>query len=72
MTFIWGRTGLTWMFYVPSFIMATFIGGTIAFIFLGALSRTGNLAKIQRSLGAKIYDKPRVNNKQTIGNKTEC
>ncbi|ACQ51558.1 energy coupling factor transporter S component ThiW [Clostridium botulinum] len=72
MTFIWGRTGLTWMFYVPSFIMATFIGGTIAFIFLGALSRTCNLAKIQRSLGAKIYDKPRVNNKQTIANKTEC
>jgi len=72
MTFIWGRTGLRWMFYVPSFIMATFIGGTIAFIFLGALSRTGNLAKIQRSLGAKIYDKPRVNNKQTIANKTEC
>jgi len=72
MTFIWGRTGLTWMFYVPSFIMATFIGGTIAFIFLGALSRTGNLAKIQRSLGAKIYGKPRVNNKQTIANKTEC
>ncbi len=54
MTFIWGRTGLTWMFYVPSFIMATFIGGTIAFIFLGALSRTGNLAKIQRSLGQKF------------------
>ncbi|NFM71359.1 energy coupling factor transporter S component ThiW [Clostridium botulinum] len=72
MTFIWGRTGLTWMFYVPSFIMATLIGGTIAFIFLGALSRIGNLTKIQRSLGAKVYDKPRVNNKQIIANKTEC
>lgn len=33
MTFIWGRTSLTWIFYVPSFIMATLIGGTIAFIF---------------------------------------
>lgn len=72
MTFIWGRTGLTWMFYVPSFIMGTLIGGTIAFVFLAALSRMGMLAKIQKSLGAKVYDKPRNNNKQTIANKTEC
>lgn len=71
MTFIWGRTGLTWMFYVPSFIAATIIGGTIAFVFLTALSKTGMLAKIQRSLGAKVYDKPRAN-KQSIANKTEC
>ena len=34
MTFIWGRTGLTWFFYVPSFIAGTLIGGSIAFIFL--------------------------------------
>lgn len=72
MTLIWGRTGLTWMFYVPSFIMATIIGGTIAFVFLGALSRTGMLVKIQRRLGAKVYDKPRSNNRQPIANKTEC
>lgn len=71
MTFIWGRTGLTWMFYVPSFIMGTLIGGTIAFVFLAALSRRGILAKIQRRLGAKVYDKPRVDNKQAIASKTE-
>ncbi|QZY54433.1 energy coupling factor transporter S component ThiW [Crassaminicella profunda] len=69
MTFIWGRTGLTWMFYVPSFIMGTLIGGTIAFVFLKALSRAGMLAKIQISMGAKVYDKPRVDNKKAIENK---
>lgn len=72
MTFIWGRTGLTWMFYVPSFIMGTLIGGTVAFVFLAALSRMGMLAKIQRSLGAKVYDKPKTYNKQPIADKTEC
>lgn len=71
MAFIWGRTGLTWMFYVPSFIIATLIGGTIAFFFLTALIRTGMLEKIQRRLGGKVYDKSRVNNKQFITNKTE-
>lgn len=63
MTLIWGRTGLTWMFYVPSFTMGTIIGGIIAFVFLVALSRTGMLVKIQQSLGAKVYDKTRVNNR---------
>jgi energy coupling factor transporter S component ThiW len=72
MTFIWGRAGLTWLFYVPLFFMATIIGGTIAFVFLGALSKNGMLAKIQRSLGAKVYDKPSINNRQPVANKTEC
>lgn len=72
MTFIWGRTGLTWMFYVPSFISGTLIGGIIAFVFLIALRKTGMLAKIQISLGAKVYDKSEVDNKQPIANKTEC
>ncbi len=71
MALIMGRTGLTWMFYVPSFIIATLIGGTIAFVFLGSLSKIGMLAKIQRSLGAKVYDRPRIDNKQPIANKTE-
>ena len=71
MTFIWGRTGLTWLFYVPLFFMATIIGGTIAFVFLGALSRTGMLAKIQKRLGAEVYDKTRANSKQIIANKAK-
>lgn len=65
MTFIWGRAGLTWLFYVPLFFMATIIGGIIAFAFLQALSMSGMLAKIQRSLGEEAYDK------QPIGNKEE-
>lgn len=50
MTYIWGRIGLTWLFYVPSFIGGTLIGGTVAFIFLGALKRIGMLSKMQRKL----------------------
>ena len=39
MTLIWGRTGLTWFFYVPSFIAGTLIGGSLAFIFLKHLQK---------------------------------
>ena len=41
MTYIWGKTGLTWFFYVPSFICGTLIGGSIAFVFLKKLANTG-------------------------------
>lgn len=58
MAYLMGRTGLTWLFYVPSFIMGTLIGGAVAYVFLKALSKTGMLAKFQMSLGAKVYDKP--------------
>lgn len=34
MTFLWGKEGLSWMFYVPSFICGTLIGGSIAYVFL--------------------------------------
>lgn len=57
MELLWGRTGLTWMFYVPSFIAGTLIGGSIAFVFLMALRRNGALATIQQKLGAKHYDR---------------
>lgn len=56
MTYIMGRSGLTWFFYVPSFICGTLIGGAVAFIFLKALQKTGLLQKFQHSLGAKVYD----------------
>ena len=57
MTFLWGKTGLTWLFYVPSFICGTLIGGSIAFLFLKKLSSSGMLSKFQLKLGAKVYDK---------------
>ena len=56
MALLMGRTGLTWLFYVPSFIMGTLIGGSIAFIFLTALKRNNSLSEIQKKLGAKHYD----------------
>lgn len=56
MELFWGRTGLTWMFYVPSFVAGTLIGGTIAFIVLTAMKHNGALKMIQEKLGAKIYD----------------
>ena len=54
MTYIWGRDGLTWFFYVPSFVAGTLIGGSIAFILLK--HKMGQLNKIQRLLGSKVYE----------------
>lgn len=56
MTFIWGRTGLTWFFYVPSFIAGTLIGGSLAFILLKQLSKAKLLTKFQQALGSEVYD----------------
>lgn len=55
MTFFWGRTDLSWMFYVPSFICGTLIGGSIAFVFLKRLTKMGALTKFQSMLAAKCY-----------------
>ena len=57
MAFLMGREGLTAFFYTPMFIGATLMGGTVAYIFLKALSRAGLLVKFQQSLGAQVYDK---------------
>ena len=56
MTFLWGREGLSWLFYVPSFICGTLIGGSIAFVFLRKLSNSGLLTKFQQSLGSQSYN----------------
>lgn len=55
MTLLWGKEGLSWLFYVPSFICGTLIGGSIAYILLKKLANTGTLHKMQKSLGAKSY-----------------
>lgn len=49
MEILMGRTGLSWMFYVPSFIAGTLIGGSIAFGLLTILSRNGTLLEFQRN-----------------------
>ena len=57
MALLYGKTELTWMFYVPLFISGTLIGGTIAYFFLMAMRKNGMLKTMQQKLGAKIYDK---------------
>lgn len=63
MTLIWGRTGLTWFFYVPSFIAGTLIGGSLAFIFLKHLQKAHMLSTFQTALGSQVY-----NNTDTVVN----
>lgn len=61
MTLLWGRNNLTWFFYVPSFFLATLMGGTAAFVLLKALTYNGMLYNIQKSLGVQLYDAARKN-----------
>ena len=67
MTFIMGRNGLSWMFYVPSFVCATLIGGSVAFIFLKSLNKSGMLVKMQKMLGSKVIEKPSDYRMDAIG-----
>lgn len=69
MTFIWGRQGLSWLFYVPSFIAGTLIGGSLAFIFLRQLAKSGLLTKFRQALGKTAYtnESDITNNALAIG-----
>ena len=55
MTLFWGKEGLSWLFYVPSFICGTLIGGSIAYVLLRKLAANGTLAQLQQRLGGLIY-----------------
>lgn len=55
MSLLWGKEGLTWLFYVPSFICGTLIGGSIAYVFLRKLIANGALGRIQNALGSPCY-----------------
>lgn len=55
MTIFWGKEGLSWLFYVPSFICGTLIGGSIAFVFLKRLLKIGALTRFQTMLGGIGY-----------------
>ncbi len=55
MTILWNKEGLSWLFYVPSFICGTLIGGSIAFVFLRKLSNAGVLTNFQSMLASKSY-----------------
>lgn len=55
MTYLWGKEGLSWLFYVPSFTCGTLIGGSIAYVFLRKLADNAMLAKIQTILDSGFY-----------------
>lgn len=56
MSILWGKEGITWLFYVPSFVCATLIGGSIAFVFLKKLMKTGALTRFQLMLSDRSYE----------------
>lgn len=56
MTLLWGKEGLSWLFYVPSFLCGTLIGGSIAFVFLRKLAANGMLVQLQNKLGSTCYN----------------
>lgn len=58
MAFLMGRGGLSLMFYVPSFICGTLIGGSVAFIFLKYLNKARVLVKMQEMLGSSVLEQP--------------
>lgn len=55
MTFLWGKEGLSWIFYIPSFVCGTLIGGSIAYVFLRKLADNGMLSQMQNMLASKSY-----------------
>lgn len=57
MEIFYGRTGLSWMYYVPLFISGTLIGGSLAYVLLTMLARNGALREFQQKLGVQVYDK---------------
>lgn len=67
MAFLMGRSGLSWMFYVPGFICATLIGGSIAFLFLRYLMKAKILTKLQQSLDAKVVEKSENAQAESLG-----
>nr|WP_130869305.1 energy coupling factor transporter S component ThiW [Intestinimonas massiliensis (ex Afouda et al. 2020)] len=56
MTLLVHREGLSWLFYVPSFLCGTLIGGSVAFVFLRQLARAGVLPRFQRMLSDRSFE----------------
>ena len=63
MKLFYGTGKITWYFYLPSFIIATIIGGSVAYIFLKTLQKSKVLYKIQKNLGVNVYEKSKANPK---------
>lgn len=56
MTLFWGKTGITWFFYVPLFVLGTLIGGAVALVLLLSLKKSGVLKRMQNTLGTAFYE----------------
>jgi predicted membrane protein len=54
MNVFWGNANVALFFYTPMFVTATLMGGSVAFILLSSLKRSGALYKMQVSLGTEI------------------
>ena len=63
MKLFYGTGDITWYFYLPSFIIATLIGGSLAFIFLKTLKESKTLYPIQKKLGVNVYEKSKKSSK---------
>ena len=61
MAFLMGKGDISLFFYLPSFLLATIIGGSVAFIFLKSLQKSKMLYSIQERLGVNVYEKSRRN-----------
>ncbi len=55
MTIFTEKKGIGWVFYIPSFVAGTLIGGSIAYFFLRKLASNGNLGKMQKMLGSPAF-----------------
>ncbi len=56
MALLMHRDGLSWLFYVPTFLIATFMGGSVAFLFLRQLAKIGRLSRFQNMLSDHSYE----------------
>ena len=57
MKFFMGRGDLSLFFYTPSFTIASIMGGSVAYILLKTMQKTGALSTIQLKLRGKSYGK---------------
>ncbi len=74
MLLLTGNQKLSWLFYTPSFIFATLLGGGLAYIVFLSLKRMGQLQKMQTALQTQpqriwsakqktqVFSHPRTNN----------
>lgn len=60
MTLLYGKSDLTWLFYVPSFCIASTMGGTLAGVMLYAMQKNGVLAKLKKVWDEKMIKKPLI------------